>query len=104
MQDQTQSFLLQLFVFCILATQTPSPAMVLPTVANRKDREAVERVFVKAATAAKLQRGLGYFFEAHGKEMVQWAGRKLGEREKAMVKWGARIAADTLSVDGIVEL
>ena len=104
MQEQTSSFLIQLFVFCIIATQTPSPALVLPTAATRKDREAVERVFVKAATAPKLQRGLGYFFEAHGKEVVQWAGKKLGEREKTVVKWGTRIAAETLSVDGIVEL
>ncbi|GAA5991058.1 hypothetical protein JCM10908_006519 [Rhodotorula pacifica] len=104
MQEQTSSFLVQLFVFCIIATQTPSPALVLPTVATRKDREAVERVFVKAATAPKLQRGLGYFLEAHGKEVVQWAGKKLGEREKGVVKWGVRIAAETLSIDGIVDL
>lgn len=61
-------------------------------------------MFVKAATSPKLQRGLGYFFEAHGKDIVQWAARKLGEREKAVVKWAVKVAAETLSVDGIVEL
>lgn len=104
MQEKTSAFLVQLFVFTLLASQTPSPALVLPAVATRKDREPVERVFVKAATAPKLQRGLGYFLESHGKEVVQWAAKKLGEREKAVVKWAVRIAAETLSVDGIVEL
>ncbi|GAA5999636.1 Sgd1p [Rhodotorula paludigena] len=99
----TLSFLQQLLVSLVLATQTPSPAFALPASdSTRKDRPALERVLIKSAAHARLQKGLGYYFEAHGKECVAWAGKKLGEREKGVVKWGVKVALETLSVSGIV--
>ncbi|GAA5875690.1 hypothetical protein JCM8547_007042 [Rhodosporidiobolus lusitaniae] len=103
-RDQTLSFLRQLFLYLLIATQTPSPALVLPSTATRKDREAVERVLVKAAAHAQLQRGLGYYFEAHGKDLVQFATRKMGEREGKVVKFAVKVALETLSLGGIVDL
>ncbi|GAA5933268.1 hypothetical protein JCM10213_001236 [Rhodosporidiobolus nylandii] len=103
-RDQTLSFLRQLFLYLLLSTQTPSPALVLPSTATRKDREAIERVFVKAAAHGQLTKGLGYYFEARGSEIVQWAGKRIGEREGKVVKFGVKVAADTLSVGGIVDV
>ncbi|BGO92639.1 hypothetical protein NBRC10512_005865 [Rhodotorula toruloides] len=99
---KTTFFLSQLLIFTLLGTQTPSPAFSLPPSTTRKDRESVERVFVKSASNPRLQKGLGYFFEVHAEEMGEWAGR-LGERERTVVKWGIKVAADTLSVGGIVD-
>ncbi|GAA5834969.1 hypothetical protein JCM5353_003339 [Sporobolomyces roseus] len=101
---QTQTFLLTFFTHLLLSTQTTSPAFVLPTTGSRKDREAVERVFVKAAPHGSLLKGLGYFLEAHGEELVEKARRKLGDSERATVKFGLKVAADTLSVGGIVDI
>lgn len=99
----TLSFLQQLLASLVLATQTSSPAFALPASdSTRKDRPALERVLIKSAAHARLQKGLGYYFEAHGKECVAWAGKKLGEREKGVVKWGVKVALETLSVSGIV--
>ncbi|GAA5825170.1 hypothetical protein JCM11251_006128 [Rhodosporidiobolus azoricus] len=103
-RDQTHSFLRHLFLSLLISTQTPSPALVLPSNATRRDREAVERVFVKAAAHGGLVKGLGYYLEAHGQELVDWAGRKLGEKEGKVVKFGVKVAAETLSVGGIVDV
>ncbi|GAA6011691.1 hypothetical protein JCM10207_004212 [Rhodosporidiobolus poonsookiae] len=103
-RDQTLTFLRTLFLNLLIATQTPSPALVLPTTATRKDREAIERVFVKAAANGQLVKGLGYYLEAHGSELVQWATRRMGEREGKVVKFGVKVAAETLSVGGIVDV
>ncbi|GAA6064075.1 hypothetical protein JCM10212_002717 [Sporobolomyces blumeae] len=102
--SQTQTFLRTLLTYVILSTQTPSPAFVLPTQGSRKDREAIERVFVKAAPHASLLKGLGYFLEAHGQEIVETTRKRLGDREKATVKFGIKVAADVLSVGGIVDV
>jgi len=101
---QTQTFLLTFFTHLFLSTQTTSPAFVLPTTGSRKDREAVERVFIKAAPHGSLLKGLGYFLEAHGEELMEKARRKLGDAERASVKFGLKVAADTLSVGGIVDV
>ncbi|BGP41129.1 suppressor of glycerol defect [Rhodotorula kratochvilovae] len=100
----TRSFLSQLLLFLILGTQTSSPAFALPAASTRKDREALERVLVKVAAHARLLKGLAFYVESSGREMVGLAGRRLGEREKAVVKWGVKVAAETLSVGGIVDV
>ncbi|GAA6021711.1 hypothetical protein JCM11491_001389 [Sporobolomyces phaffii] len=101
---QTQSFLSTFFTHVFLSTQTASPAFVLPVKTSRRDREAVERVFVKAAANGSLLKGLGYYLEAHGEELVDKARRKLGDAEQKTVKFGLKLAAETLSVGGIVDV
>jgi nucleolar MIF4G domain-containing protein 1 len=101
---QTLAFLSTFFTHVFLATQTASPAFVLPAKTSRRDREAVERVFVKSAPHGSLLKGLGYYLEAHGEELVEKARKKLGDAEKAATKFGLKIAADTLSVGGIVDV
>ncbi|GAA5927036.1 Sgd1p [Sporobolomyces koalae] len=102
--SQTQTFLSTFFTHVFLSTQTASPAFVLAAEASRKDREAVERVFVKAAANAALLKGLGFYLEAHGQDLVDKARRKLGDKEKATIKFGIKVAADTLSIGGIVDV
>ncbi|GAA6028747.1 hypothetical protein JCM8097_007375 [Rhodosporidiobolus ruineniae] len=103
-RTQTLTFLHHLFLYLLLSTQTPSPALVLPPTASRKDREPIERVFVKAAAHGRLVKGLGFYLEAHGTDLVALANRKIGEREGKVVKFGVKVAADTLSVGGIVDV
>ncbi|GAA5901895.1 hypothetical protein JCM8208_006632 [Rhodotorula glutinis] len=102
----TRTFLVQLMSHVILATQTPSPAFALPTAATKKDRAALERVVVLCAPHPRLQRGLALFLDPEGGAgaslATQWVGKKVGEREKAVVKWGMKVALETLSVGGIV--
>ncbi|GAA5850703.1 hypothetical protein JCM9279_006398 [Rhodotorula babjevae] len=102
----TRTFLVQLMSHVILATQTPSPAFALPTAATKKDRAALERVVVLCAPHPRLQRGLALFLDPEGGAGAtlagQWIGKKVGEKEKAVVKWGMRVALETLSVGGIV--
>lgn len=102
----TRTFLVQLLSHVILATQTPSPAFALPSAATKKDRPALERVVVQCAPHPRLQRGLALFLDPEGGAgatlAAQWVGKKVGEREKAVVKWGMKVALETLSVGGIV--
>ncbi|KPV74588.1 uncharacterized protein RHOBADRAFT_28154 [Rhodotorula graminis WP1] len=102
----TRTFLIQLMSHVILATQTPSPAFALPTAATKKDRAALERVVVLCAPHPRLQRGLALFLDPEGGAgatlAAQWVGKRVGEREKAVVKWGMKVALETLSVGGIV--
>ncbi|GAA5973652.1 hypothetical protein JCM21900_006752 [Sporobolomyces salmonicolor] len=100
-RPQTLAFLSQLVTALLLATQTPSPLFVLPTASARRDREPIERVFVKAAAHGALQKGLGYFLEANGEDVVKEAGMKWGERERAVVKFGIKVASATLGIGEI---
>jgi nucleolar MIF4G domain-containing protein 1 len=74
-----------------------SPALILSTTVTRKDREAVERIFVKAAPHAALVKGLSYFLEMEGEELVQNREKK---EERGMLKWGLKVALETLSFGG----
>ncbi|GAA5827704.1 hypothetical protein JCM3770_005130 [Rhodotorula araucariae] len=106
----TRSFLNQLVLFLILGTQTSSPAFALaPATATaavqRRDREALERVLVKAAAHARLQTGLAFFVDQNARDVVQLAQKTLrDEPARRIVKWGLRVAAETLTVGGIVEV
>lgn len=51
-----------------------------------------------------MLKGLGFYLEAHGEELVEKARKKLGEQEKSSVKFAIKVAADTLSVGGIVDV
>ncbi|GAA5895536.1 Sgd1p [Sporobolomyces salmoneus] len=101
---QTQTFLSTFFTYVFLSSQTASPAFVLPAKSSRRDREAVERIFVKAAPHGSLLKGLGFYLEAHGEELVEKARKKLGDQEKSTVKFAMKVTAETLSVGGIVDV
>ncbi|GAA5858791.1 hypothetical protein JCM1840_006558 [Sporobolomyces johnsonii] len=100
-RPQTLAFLSQLVTALLVSTQTPSPLFVLPTSSTRRDREPIERVFVKAAPHGALQKGLGYFLEANGEDIVKAAAKGWGERERAVVKFGIKVASATLGIGEI---
>jgi hypothetical protein len=92
-KPQTLSFLAQFFTFLIISTQTPSPALILTSTGTRRDREALERVFIKAAPHGSLVKGLGYFFET----AMDDAEERAGEKERPLIKFGVKLAKETLS-------
>ncbi|KAM0791823.1 hypothetical protein ACM66B_004082 [Microbotryomycetes sp. NB124-2] len=99
LKPQSRTFLTCLLAHVLLATQTPSPAFVLTTSATRRDRQAIERVFVKIAPHAQLTAGLVYFFESTFAQLVDKKSKALdlGEQRLKVVKSCARVAVDTLS-------
>ncbi|KAM0747465.1 hypothetical protein T439DRAFT_292598 [Meredithblackwellia eburnea MCA 4105] len=101
LKPKTITFLTQFFNSLIISTQTPSPALVLPTTTGtRKDREALERVFVRVAPHQGLVKGLMTFFdEKMGEESID---RSRSEREKQLVKWGSKVATETLGMGGSI--
>ncbi|KAK4703862.1 nucleolar MIF4G domain-containing protein 1, partial [Phenoliferia sp. Uapishka_3] len=98
-KPQTIAFLTQFFSALIISTQSLSPALVLsPTAGTRKDREALERVFVRAASHGPLVRGVLSFFE----NVMEDAAGARGEKERGIVLWGVRIAEETLGLGGTI--
>lgn len=96
----TISFLSQFFTFLLISTQTPSPALILTSASIRKDKEAIERVFVKAAPHGALVKGMGFFFET---AMDDAEEKVVGEKERKVLKFGIKVAKETLSsTSGIV--
>lgn len=95
----TLSFLSQFFLYLLLSTQTLSPALLLSSTTTRLDRLSIERVFVKAAPHGSLTKGLGYFFET---TMEDVQDQSTGEREKAVVKFGRKVALETLRMGGSI--
>jgi nucleolar MIF4G domain-containing protein 1 len=93
-KPSTLTFLTLFFINLLLATQTTSPALLLPTTTTRKDKPAIERVFIKAAPHGPLLKGLGYFFET---AMEEAEDRVDGERERKVVRFGVKVAKETLS-------
>lgn len=94
-RPQTVIFLRQFFTALILSSQSPSPALIQTTTGTRRDREALERVFVKAAPFPALVKGLLYFLETGMDEEDK--GR---QKEQSVIKWGKKIARETLSIGG----
>lgn len=97
-KPQTTTFLTQFFAALIISTQSLSPALVLPATGTRRDREALERVFVRAAAHGPLVKGMLAFFEH---TMEDAAGTR-GERERGLVLWGVKIAEETLGLGGTI--
>ncbi|KAK4046926.1 suppressor of glycerol defect [Microbotryomycetes sp. JL201] len=94
----SRTFITCLLAHVLLATQTPSPAFVLTTSATRRDRQAVERVFVKIAPHAQLTAGLIYFFESSfASTFDDKKAFKLGEQRAKIVKSCSKVAVDTLT-------
>lgn len=94
-RPQTIVFLQQFFTSLIISTQSPSPALILTATGTRRDKEALERVFVKAAPFDTLLKGMLYFFDTSLDETSE-----KGEKEKGMVKWGMKVAKETMGVGG----
>lgn len=93
-KQQTVKFLVQFFVSLLISTQTPSPALILTATTTRRDKEAVERVFIKAAPHGQLVKGLAYFFET---AMDGVEEQQEGEKERKVIKFGIKVAKETLS-------
>lgn len=96
-KPQTILFLQQFFSALIISSQSVSPALILTSTATRKDKEALERIFVKAAPHAQLVKGLSYFLDLSMDEVVENSER---DKEKALLKWGVRVGMETLSMGG----
>lgn len=94
-RPQTVIFLRQFFTALILSSQSASPALIQTTTGTRRDREALERVFVKAAPFPSLVKGMLYFLEAGMEDENEGKGK-----EQSLVKWGKKVAKETLSVGG----
>ncbi|KAL8286586.1 hypothetical protein RQP46_004603 [Phenoliferia psychrophenolica] len=97
-KPQTTTFLTQFFAALIVSTQSLSPALVLPATGTRRDREALERVFVRAAAHGPLVKGVLTFFE---NTMEDAAGAR-GEKERGLVLWGVKVAEETLGLGGTI--
>lgn len=74
-----------------------SPALILSTTTTRKDKEAIERIFVKALPHPLLVKGLSYFLEASMEDVVEGMSKK---EEKSLMKFGLKVAIGTLAVGG----
>jgi hypothetical protein len=136
--SQTQTFLTIFFIHLFLASHTNSPAFLLPTTTSttttttstttsnskavqssgvRKDREIVEKIFIKVLPHQSLIKNLGYYFESKGQDLIKDTKKRFittttitrkrggkeeggGDQEKSIVKFGIKIAAETLSIGG----
>jgi hypothetical protein len=137
--SQTQTFLTIFFIHLFLASHTNSPAFLLPTTTSttttttstttsnskavqssgvRKDREIVEKIFIKVLPHQSLIKNLGYYFESKGQDLIKETKKRFttttttiarkggggkgggGDQEKSIVKFGIKIAAETLSIGG----
>jgi nucleolar MIF4G domain-containing protein 1 len=94
-RPQTIIFLQQFFTSLIISSQSPSPALILTSTGTRRDKESLERIFVKAAPFDTLLKGMLYFFETTLEEE-----KEKGEKEAAMIKWGVKVAKETMGVGG----
>ncbi|SGZ29552.1 BQ5605_C051g12533 [Microbotryum silenes-dioicae] len=95
-KTQTTDFLQQLFVTMIIATQTASPALVLPALEGRRDRKVIEKLCVRAATNGSLVKGLLHFLEAAVTEDVIRSNVR-DDTAAAVARFGVALMQDTLS-------
>lgn len=84
LQPRTQMFVEVLLITTILQTQRQSP--------DRKDEEAVVKVFSKVKDTPQMIRGLQYFL----KKVVSKTDIAGGTKETSAVKWACKIATSVL--------
>lgn len=96
-RPQTIVFLQHFFSALLLSTQCVSPALILAPTVTRKDKESIEKVFVKASPHDQLVKGLTYFLESAMEDGIE---SSRGEKERGLLKWGLRTAVSTLKAGG----
>ncbi|SCV73490.1 BQ2448_7416 [Microbotryum intermedium] len=95
-KPHTTDFLQQVFVTMIISTQTTSPALMHLALEGRRDRRAIEKLCVRAASHGSLVKGLLYFLEAAVTEDVINSIVK-DETAAAVARFGVILMQDTLS-------
>jgi nucleolar MIF4G domain-containing protein 1 len=84
LKDQAHTFVELLFVRLILQSQE--------TVSKSHDEKALQAIFARAADAPQIISGLHIFI----KQAVTQSDLASSPKERATLKWGSRVAIDTL--------
>ncbi|KAG9017984.1 suppressor of glycerol defect [Tulasnella sp. 427] len=105
LKSQTTLFLRTFFAQLFVSAQSASPLLDFATEDERevaslsRDREVLEVIIMKSIKSSNVVQGMMYFFEQEADDFV---GMARDDEVKKLIRWGVKVAKDTLGTGGEV--